>query len=154
MKVYDLQREQDVARPVEEVFAFFERPENLARITPPSMGFEILTPPPITMQSGALLDYTVKVFGVRNRWTTLITDHDPPHSFTDVQLKGPYSFWHHTHRFESIEGGTRLVDEVRYILPLGFLGRVAHSLLVKRQLETIFDYRGRIIEERFGRPGV
>lgn len=151
MKMYELEREQTVACPLDQVFAFFERPENLVEITPPAMRFEILTPLPIRMMSGAVIDYTVKVFGVRTRWTTLITDYDPPHRFSDVQLRGPYHLWHHSHRFESINGGTRLIDNVRYILPFGLLGRLAHSLLVRPQLDTIFDYRHGIIEQRFGR---
>ena len=153
MKVYELKREQVVAQDIEEVFAFFERPENLARITPPSMDFSILTPSPITMQSGALVDYTVKIMGIRSRWTTLITDYGPPHRFTDVQLRGPYSYWHHAHRFEPIDGGTRLVDEVRYVLPYGPLGQMAHALLVKRQLRKIFDHRMQVVDGLLNQAG-
>jgi ligand-binding SRPBCC domain-containing protein len=132
------------------VFGFFEKPENLARITPPSMGFEILTPPPIRMRQGALIDYTVGVLGVRTRWTSLIAEYEPPHRFVDVQLKGPYSFWHHTHRFQEEKGGTRILDEVRYMMPMGILGRMAHALWVGRQLNRIFDYRVRVIDAHFG----
>lgn len=153
MKVYELKREQVASQDIEEVFAFFERPENLAGITPPSMDFSILTPSPVTMQSGALVDYTVKIMGIRSRWTTLITDYDPPHRFTDVQLRGPYSYWHHAHRFEPIDGGTRLVDEVRYVLPFGPLGQMAHALLVKRQLRKIFDHRMQVIDGLFNQAG-
>jgi ligand-binding SRPBCC domain-containing protein len=143
--MYILKREQLIARPVDEVFAFFERPENLARITPPSMALEILTPAPIKMAPGTIIDYTVRAFGIRHRWTTIITAYDPPHRFVDVQLRGPYSFWHHTHTFEAVSGGTMIRDEVRYLLPMGILGQLAHHLAIKRQLSDIFDYRSRII---------
>lgn len=150
MKTYTLHREQFVGRPLEEVFAFFSRPENLARITPASMGFEIITPSPIEMRAGALIDYTVKTWGIPVRWTTLIAEFVPPLRFVDVQLKGPYSFWHHTHRFEAVAEGTRITDEVRYALPFGPIGRLAHALIVKRQLERIFRHREVVIEHLFG----
>lgn len=149
MKPYPLRREQIVKRPIEEVFAFFEKPLNLARITPDSVGFEILTPPPIVMKAGLVLDYTIKVFGMRVHWTTIITEYEPPHRFTDVQLKGPYEFWHHTHSFEAIADGTLMTDDVSYLIPLGPLGRIVHSVAVKRQLKRIFDYRTAAIEKIF-----
>ena len=149
MKIYTLEITQLVKKPLEEVFAFFERPENLSKITPPTAGFEILTPGKITMQTGAIIDYTVRPLGPRLHWRTLITDYDPPHKFIDVQLKGPYKFWHHTHTFEKTKEGTLITDRVRYILPFGILGRLAHVLVVKRQLNNIFDYRRRVIERYF-----
>ncbi len=149
MKTYHLHAEQFVARPLEEVFAFFERPENLARITPESLGFVIMTPSPIEMKVGTLIDYTIKVMGLRMRWTTLISGYDPPHKFVDEQLRGPYSFWHHTHAFSAVEGGTMIVDDVCYALPLGILGKMAHSLLVRRDLEKIFQHREKIIAHLF-----
>jgi ligand-binding SRPBCC domain-containing protein len=147
VRVYELKRQQIVPAPIDEVFTFFGRPENLAKITPDRLGFVILTPLPIRMQAGTTIDYTIRVLGMRRHWTTLITDYDFPHRFVDVQLKGPYRFWHHTHTFESVEGGTLLVDAVRYILPFGLL---AHWVFVRRQLESIFDYRCEIIAQRFG----
>jgi len=145
MKVYDLRRRQLIPLPLDQVFLFFERPENLSRLTPPSLGFQILTPPPIQMKSGCLVDYTVRVLGLPVRWTTLITEYDPPRRFVDVQLKGPYSYWHHTHEFEAVEGGTMMTDTVRYVLPFGWLGGVAHALFVRRQLRRIFDYRSEVL---------
>lgn len=145
MKTYILKREQIVARSLREVFAFFERPEHLARIVPPSMAFEIITPGPIEMTKGAIFDYTVLLYGIRVRWTSFIAAFDPPHRFIDVQLQGPYSFWHHTHTFEDVPGGTAIRDEVRYILPMGVLGRMVHGVLVRPRLDHIFDYRSRII---------
>lgn len=154
MKLYTLRREQLIARPLPEVFDFFARPENLARITPPAMAFQILTPLPIGMKPGALIDYTVRTLGIALRWTTLITDFDPPHRFADVHIKGPYSFWHHTHLFAATDGGTLITDDVRYGMPFGFLGRIVHALVVKRQLAGIFDYRRQIIENLLSVPGI
>ena len=150
MTKYIFRRSQFVGRPVAEVFAFFEKPENLAKITPGSVGFEILTPTPIPMRTGVVIDYTIRVLGVRQHWTTLITDYEPPYRFVDVQLKGPYLFWHHTHRFESIDGGTMMHDTVEYVMPFGPLGRMIHALFVKRQLRSIFDYRAAEIARWFG----
>lgn len=150
MKVYELYREQWVPRPLEEVFAFFSRPENLAKITPRSLGFQIITPQPIAMRAGTLIDYTVRPFGFPVHWTTLITDYEPPVRFVDVQLKGPYTFWHHTHTFAAAGGGTQLTDRVRYALPFGPLGRIANLLAVRRQVRGIFDYRERVIADQFG----
>ncbi len=141
MKLYELKRKQMLTLSIAKVFTFFERPENLAKLTPPSLGFRILTPSPIEMKAGSLIDCAVRVKGMPVRWTTLITDYDPPHRFVDVQLKGPYSFWHHTHEFETAESGTRMTDTVRYAMPFGVLGRIAEGLFVTRQLQKIFDYR-------------
>jgi ligand-binding SRPBCC domain-containing protein len=149
MKVYTLKREQVVPRPLNEVFPFFADPRNLGRLTPPSLGFDILTPPPIEMREGALIDYTIGVLGIRMHWRTLISDYDPPQSFTDVQLKGPYLFWHHSHTFRQTDRGTVVGDEVRYILPFGIFGRLVHALLVKRQLRQIFDFREHVIGNVF-----
>lgn len=145
MKLYQLTRRQLIPLPLDRVFPFFERPENLARLTPASLGFRILTPLPIAMKSGSLIDYTVRVLGLPVRWTTLITDYDPPRSFADVQLQGPYSFWHHTHQFEVVEGGTLMTDTVRYVMAFGWLGRLVHALFVRRQLDRIFDYRSGVL---------
>jgi len=147
MKVHRYYREQTVDYPLDGVFEFFARPENLARITPPSMGFTILTPSPIAMRAGALIDYSVRTLGISMRWTTLIAAYDPPHSFVDVQLRGPYSFWHHTHTFGADGNRTRITDEVRYVLPFGPLGNIAHRLFVRRRLEGIFEYRSSIIDQ-------
>jgi hypothetical protein len=150
MTLNTLTREQFIAAPVADVFSFFSRPENLSKLTPPDLGFVILTPPPIEMKTGALIDYTIRLFGMRVRWTTLITAYDPGRSFVDEQLKGPYSFWRHSHRFAEAPGGTMVTDEVRYALPFGPVGRLAHALVVKRQLASIFAYREKAIGTIFG----
>jgi ligand-binding SRPBCC domain-containing protein len=126
--------------PIEEVFDLFARAENLERITPPELKFRIITPRPIIIDKGSLIDYRLKLHGIPFRWRTLISDWDPPHRFVDEQLKGPYREWIHTHRFEPTDNGTRMTDEVRYRLPFSPLGEIAH-FLVRPQLERIFEYR-------------
>ena len=150
MRIFTLKREQFIRCHRTEVFAFFEKPENLERITPSSIGFEIMTPRPILMQTGTILDYTIRLLGIPVRWTTIITDHNPPHGFSDVALRSPYSFWHHTHTFVEADGGTVMIDEVRYALPLGIIGRLVHALWVKRQIRHIFDYRADVIGGQLG----
>ena len=147
MKTYFLLRRQVIPKPLDAVFGFFESPANLERITPAEVGFNILTPQPITMRTGAVLDYTIRLFGIPVRWTTQIVGYDPPYRFADVALKSPYSFWHHTHSFEPTPGGTVMTDQVKYVMPFGWIGQIAHALFVKRRLEKIFDYRAEVIEQ-------
>jgi len=141
MKTYTLQRQQLIRRPLHEVFDFFSKPENLGLLTPGALGFQMLTPPPVQMNEGAVIDYVIKLYGQELRWTTLIALFDPPHRFVDVQLKGPYSFWHHTHTFTATEAGTTMADEVRYTMPFGILGRIVQNLVVRDQLDKIFAFR-------------
>jgi len=149
LKTYHLHEEQTVSRPLPEIFAFFEKPENLAKITPPELGFNILTPTPIEMRAGTQIDYTIKVAGIRMHWTTLISEYDPPHKFVDEQLRGPYRLWHHTHTFRAIPEGTLLLDDIEYALPFGPLGRLAHVLKVKHDLAKIFTYRSQVVSQIF-----
>ena len=149
MKTQRLHREQYVGHPLPEVFQFFERPENLALLTPPSLGFRLLTPSPVLMMKGAVIDYSIRVMGVRMKWRSLISGYAPLSAFSDDQVRGPYAFWHHTHTFAESDGGTLLTDEVQYALPLGFLGRIGQRLIVQRQLEQIFSYRAEAIERIF-----
>jgi ligand-binding SRPBCC domain-containing protein len=148
--MHEMLAEQFVPSEIQEVFRFFGEPANLAKLTPSWLGFQILTPPPLPMHQGALIDYEIRLGPLPMQWRTLITNHEPPHRFVDEQLVGPYSFWHHTHTFTTVEGGTLIGDHVRYVLPLGPLGRLAHKLIVRRQLETIFAYRKQIVSEIFG----
>ena len=149
--MYELVRSQRVAAPRPEVFAFFADAANLSEMTPPALGFEILTPQPIEMHPGTRIDYRITLHHVPMTWHTLIEDFVPSERFVDVQVKGPYKLWHHTHTFrDAAGGGTELGDHVRYELPLGPLGALAHAIAVKRQLRQIFDYRARVMRERFG----
>jgi ligand-binding SRPBCC domain-containing protein len=148
--VYELEREQTVKAPRDEVFQFFADAANLEQMTPPELGFEILTPQPIEMRVGARIDYRITLHRVPMTWQTLIEDYEPNDVFVDVQIKGPYKVWHHTHTFaDAPGGGTVLGDHVRYALPFGPLGTLAHPI-VKRQLKRIFDYRARVMQDRFG----
>ena len=119
MKVYTLKKEQKISKNILDVFNFFSRPENLAAITPPKMKFKILTPSPIEMKEGSIIDYTVKIFGIPTRWRTIITSYKRNESFVDEQLKGPYSYWHHKHSFESVEDGINIIDEINYVIKKG-----------------------------------
>jgi ligand-binding SRPBCC domain-containing protein len=144
-----LQREQLVARPRSEVFAFFADARNLERLTPASLHFQILTPDPIVMRPGTLIDYRIALFGVPFGWRTRIDVFEPESRFVDTQLKGPYSVWRHTHEFVDDARGTRVLDHVEYEVPLGVLGEVARVLFVDAQLRAIFDFRKEAIDRVF-----
>jgi ligand-binding SRPBCC domain-containing protein len=147
--VHHFHSEQSVARPVEQVFAFFSDAGNLEAITPRQLNFRILTPAPIRLGADARIDYQLKLYGVPVKWATLIERWEPPYEFVDVQLRGPYHAWRHTHRFVSEGQGTRIVDDVEYELPLGPLGRVVEALWVRREVARIFNYRTKVIARQF-----
>jgi ligand-binding SRPBCC domain-containing protein len=149
MSAHVLERTQVVPHPRARVFAFFEDASNLERITPPFLGFRIVTPLPIAMGEGTLIEYRIRLFGVPLGWRTRIEGYDPPRAFVDTQLSGPYRLWRHTHRFDEHPEGTLIVDRVEYDVGFGPLGEVARALFVRRTLERIFDHRQRIIEEIF-----
>ena len=146
---YVLERKQILPRPLDEVFSFFADAANLETLTPASLHFHILTPPPIELQAGTVIHYRLRLSGIPFKWKTLIESFEPGKRFTDVQAKGPYRRWHHTHEFFAVPEGTLVVDRVEYELPLGPLGRIAHALFVKRSLKKIFDYRRERLEEIF-----
>jgi ligand-binding SRPBCC domain-containing protein len=152
MGVHLLEQAQLVPRPRAEVFAFFADAGNLERLTPPFLHFEILTPGPIAMRPGTLIDYRLSLFGLPFAWRTRIEVFEPGVRFVDVQLRGPYRRWRHTHTFADAPGGTQIGDRVEYALPLGPLGELAHALLVRRQLDAIFSHRRRVIAARWGAP--
>jgi ligand-binding SRPBCC domain-containing protein len=137
---FRLRRELIVHQPIAVVFKFFSRPENLEAITPPWLRFRIVTPPS-EMRAGTLIAYRLRVHGIPLRWLTKIERWAPPSEFVDVQVKGPYKFWRHVHRFSQIDGATRISDTVDYSLPFGALGRQIHRLQVAGDLSKIFDYR-------------
>ena len=141
MRVHRLEREQIVDRPIEEVFAFFSQATNLERITPPWLRFSVLTPEPIQMGTGALIDYRLRLHGVPLSWRSQIEEWHANVKFVDRQVRGPYRLWHHTHEFSRTGNGTRIHDRVDYALPFGRLGEVAQRMVVARDLRRIFDYR-------------
>jgi ligand-binding SRPBCC domain-containing protein len=144
-----LERSQRVEVPADLAFAFYGNSDNLEPLTPPWLHFEVTTPRPLTLRPGALLEYRLKLHGVPVRWTTLIETWEPPLRFVDSQAKGPYSLWEHTHLFERDgDGATIIHDRVRYAIPLGPIGAIAHRLFVRRDLERIFDYRRDAVAER------
>lgn len=139
-----------IDRPREELFPFFAAAENLEQITPPELRFRIVTPGPVAMREGTLIDYRLRLNGIPFGWRTEITEWDPPYAFTDTQLRGPYHTWVHRHVFEKLgEGRTRMTDEVRYRLPLWPLGEVALPI-VRRQVRAIFTHRNRVIRDLVG----
>jgi ligand-binding SRPBCC domain-containing protein len=144
---YILQRHQWIAKPLEDVFAFFADARNLEAITPPWLNFRILTTGPIEMRAGAGIVYRIAWHGIPVRWKTAITEWQPPYRFVDRQEKGPYRLWEHTHTFHAEAGGTAIVDTVRYALPFGPLGDLVHKLRVRRDVTAIFDYRHRAIRQ-------
>ena len=135
---------------MEQVFAFFADARNLEALTPPWLNFRILTAGPIEMRPGAVIDYEISWRFLRMRWKTEIAEWRAHRYFVDVQTKGPYRSWHHTHAFAADGGGTRIRDTVRYEMPFGVLGRAAHRVRVRRDLERIFDYRAEKVRERLG----
>jgi ligand-binding SRPBCC domain-containing protein len=146
-----LERRQRIEVPIEKVFAFHGDALNLERITPPWLGFEVTTPRPIEMGVGTLIEYRLKLHRVPVRWRTRIEAWEPPHRFVDMQIRGPYSLWEHTHAFEEDgSGATIITDRVRYSIPFGPLGELADRLLVRRDLKQIFDYRRDAVARELG----
>ncbi len=147
MAEHTLTRSITISRPLREVFDFFADAGNLERITPPELNFHIITPQPIDIEKGTLIDYSLKLRGLPMKWRTEISVWDPPFEFVDQQLSGPYKQWIHRHRFTELEKGKTLIDdEVRYRLPLEPLGDVVH-FIVRRELNYIFDHRQKTVAE-------
>jgi ligand-binding SRPBCC domain-containing protein len=133
------------------VFAFFKRPENLERITPPWLNFRILSTSTPDVRVGTRIRYRLSLNGIPLTWESLISRYEENVLFVDEQLRGPYRRWVHLHGFREVPSGVEVSDRVDYELPFGPLGRIAHAVMVRRQLETIFGYRRRVMEEFFGR---
>ena len=150
-KTHVLERTQVVPLPVERAFDFFDDPHNLARITPRWLRFEVLGDGPLVMREGLEIDYRIRPLLVPQRWTSCITRYHPPVAFVDEQIRGPDAFWRHQHTFRPLgEDATEVADRVEYGLPWGVLGDIAHALFVRRQLDAIFRYRERAVEEILG----
>jgi ligand-binding SRPBCC domain-containing protein len=146
MRIHTLQREQVLDGAPGEVFPFFADAHNLEAITPPLLRFTVVTPRPIPIRVGTLIEYRLRIHGMPVRWQTLIQDWTPGVRFVDTQLRGPYALWHHTHEFEPAAAGrTRMTDLVRYAIGWGPAGEAAHRLFVQRDVERIFDHRARVL---------
>lgn len=144
-----LERSQRVDVPVAQAFAFYGDAVNLEPLTPPWLRFEVITPGPIAMEAGTLLEYRLRLHGFPIRWQTRIEIWEPPFRFVDTQVRGPYSLWEHTHVFEPDgDGATVIHDRVRYAVPYGPLGALADRLFVRRDLKRIFDFRAQAVDER------
>jgi hypothetical protein len=163
MKVHLLQREQILPAPPERVFGFFADARNLEAITPPLLRFSVVTPEPIHMTVGRLIHYRLRLHGVPISWLTSIEEWEPPYRFVDVQVRGPYALWHHTHEFEPIAGAggpgagrpgsTLMRDTVRYAIGFGTLGTLAARAFVHRDVAAIFDFRASAVVEALRRGG-
>lgn len=151
--VHQLQRQQQLNCDIETAWKFFSSANNLSEITPKDMNFIVRTQlNNDEIYEGMLINYYVSpLFGVKLDWQTEITQVNFQHSFTDFQKKGPFKLWNHFHEFIPNKKGVLMNDTVTYELPLGFLGEIAHNILVKNKLKNIFDYRFKILEETFNK---
>lgn len=148
--MYQLKTKQFVKTDMATCWDFFSDPKNLSKITPQSMGFIVRTELPDKMYEGLMIEYTVRpMLGIPMNWITEIKTVKNHSFFVDEQRKGPYRIWHHEHHFKEVEGGVEMTDIVSYELPLGFLGRLMHPILVKNKLKEIFDYRCQKVDELF-----
>ena len=152
VSVQTLRRQQWLPLDLETVFPFFANAENLEKLTPPWLGFHILTPTPISMRPGALIDYRILLHGLPLRWQTEITVWEPPYRFVDTQLKGPYQLWKHEHRFQTVNSGTLVTDQIEYRIPLDWLpgSNLVRRILVEPDLHRIFEFRRIALLRHFG----
>ncbi len=147
MAVHRLERRQYLEHPLDEVFAFFAEARNLERITPPWLSFHVLTPEPVPMAVGTLIDYRLHLHRIPLGWTSEIEVWEPGVQFVDRAVRGPFSLWHHRHRFAASGTGTIVSDEVHYAVPFGLLGELVHPLFVARDVEAIFTHRHAAVQE-------
>lgn len=152
MKTFHFKTEQLLPVDINEAWDFFSSPENLSVITPPALDFTILDDlKDKEIYTGMIINYRVKpLFGIPVKWQTEITDVEKPFSFTDRQLKGPYYLWEHHHGFVEKADGVLVMDHVRYQLPFGFIGTISHSLVIRKKLDDIFDFRRSTLKRLFG----
>jgi ligand-binding SRPBCC domain-containing protein len=148
--MYQLKRTQFVKTDLATCWDFFSSPNNLNKITPKEMGFDVLTEGVENMYEGLMIEYKVRpLLNIPLRWITEITHVKHQQYFVDEQRKGPYKIWHHEHHFKEVQGGVEMTDIVSYELPFGILGKMAHPLLVKKKLDQIFADRFKIVDELF-----
>jgi len=153
MPVYTLYETMKIPSSIEQIWDFISSPKNLKHITPEYMGFDITTKNlPEKVYAGMIISYTVSpIMGIRMRWVTEITHVSEQKYFVDEQRVGPYKMWHHQHIIEAIEGGVLMTDIIDYQPPMGFLGAIANKLMIKKQLNGIFTFRKKKMEEHFGK---
>ncbi len=150
MKLYKKESVQHVNATIEECWAFFSSPKNLQKITPETMGFQITDYDGKSMYPGQIIQYKVSpLAGIKIAWVTEITKVKDKSYFIDEQRFGPYAFWHHKHFFEATENGVKMTDVVHYGLPLGLLGRIMNTLIVKGKLKEIFAHREKMVNQLF-----
>jgi ligand-binding SRPBCC domain-containing protein len=153
--LHTLHRQQHLPIALNEAWTFFSDPRNLPLITPASLDFVITSEVPAKMYAGLLISYQVRpLWGIPVRWVTEITQAQEPYLFVDEQRFGPYRLWHHRHLFREVAQGVEVQDIVTYVLPYGPLGDLLNPLLVRPQLDWIFNYRQQVLSERFGGPPI
>jgi ligand-binding SRPBCC domain-containing protein len=154
MKIYYLKRKQFLPITLEEAWRFFSSPKNLARITPPTIGFKVLyiSGDEAETYAGQIIRYRIKILpGITVNWMTEITHVNKPYNFIDEQRFGPYALWHHQHHFCEVPGGIEMTDELNYAIPYGFIGRLAHTIFVGEKVSSIFEYRFQVLEKLFSK---
>ncbi len=145
--MYNYNQTQKLNMKLEELFEFFQKPENLERVSPSWVNFNIKSKLPLVMKEGAEFEYTIKLLGIPMNWKTRIIEYSPPEIFIDEQVKGPYKKWIHTHKFKQANGFVLMEDNVDYDLYGGVLKGIIHQLFVKKSVEKIFEYRREAIEK-------
>ena len=152
MKIYSIKTVQNVTASLDECWSFFSSPRNLQKITPSDMGFEITDYDERTVYPGQVIQYKVRpLFGITLSWMTVITAVKENSYFIDEQRFGPYALWHHKHFFEATPEGVKMTDVVHYGLPLGFLGRIMNTVVVKSKLKEIFEFREKAVDAMFNK---
>ena len=152
MKIYTLHKTQKLPITLDTAWEFLCNPANLSKLTPPAMHMTIVSGADRSMYAGQVLQYSVTpVAGIKTKWVSEITQFEDKKYFVDLQLYGPYAFWHHTHFVKEIDGGVEMEDIINYKVPLGILGQLIHPIMVKPKLEEIFKYRTQKLEELFGK---
>jgi ligand-binding SRPBCC domain-containing protein len=152
MKLYQLKTSQKLSISVETAWKFFSNPANLSKITPPWLNFEVRTDLPEKMYAGMVITYLVRpLLNIPQTWVTEITNVNEPNYFVDEQRFGPYKMWHHQHIFTKAENGSVIMEDiVSYVVPFGFLGRVANTFIISKKINEIFNYRKEVLVKMFG----
>jgi ligand-binding SRPBCC domain-containing protein len=150
LKIYQFRSKQFLPISIKEAWVFFSNPNNLPKITPPWLNFEVTTQLDSKMYAGMIITYLVRpLLNIPTTWVTEITHVREPNFFVDEQRFGPYKLWHHQHIFRESENGTEMEDNVTYAVPFGFIGRIANSLIISKKINQIFSFRSRVLLELF-----